>query len=469
MTAATMTEATAVFDIGKTNVKLTLVDHHGQELAVRRRPNATRQDGPYPHHDVATIEAWLLENLTQLARRWHIAAIVPVAHGATAALVDDEALVLPVADYEHDFQLPGYDRLRAPFEQTFSPRLDLGLNLGRQLYWQQQQFPQAFGRARHVLMYPQYWAWRLCGVMAAEVSSLGCHTDLWQPGLARYSTLVEHCGWSHLMPPLRHAWDTLGTVRPALVASTGLPADCRVLCGVHDSNASLVRHLEPGPDRARIVLSTGTWVIAAALDGQLAPLQEHSDMLANVNVVGAPVACMRFMGGREFAQLAGATHAHCTLDDLQALLDAQVMAHPCFAECGGPFATRQGRITGQLASGAINPYALATLYCALMTDYCLEQLQAPGGIVVEGSFTANPHFAPLLAALTQRRVSCSQDSSGTTVGGWLLGQWGNAGASDQLGAALAAPALSLPGLERYRQAWRTALAEQDAPVACAVN
>ena len=28
-------------------------------------------------------------------------------------------------------------------------------------------------------MYPQYWAYRLTGVLANEVTSLGCHTDLW--------------------------------------------------------------------------------------------------------------------------------------------------------------------------------------------------------------------------------------------------------------------------------------------------
>jgi sugar (pentulose or hexulose) kinase len=458
-----MTHATAVFDIGKTNVKLTLVDDRGQELAVRRRPNAARRDGPYPHHDVAAIEAWLLENLTQLSRHWQIDAIVPVAHGATAALIDGETLVLPVADYESDFGLPAYDKLRAPFDQTFSPQLDLGLNLGRQLYWQQQHFPEEFGRARHLLLYPQYWAWRLCGVMAAEVSSLGCHTDLWQPGTASYSTLVDQCGWSHLMPPRRHAWDTLGPIRPALAAATGLPGECRIVCGVHDSNASLLRHLKPGPELPRIVLSTGTWVIAAALDGALEPLQEPLDMLANVNVVGTPVACMRFMGGREFSQLAGTTDTHCTQADLQALVDAHVMAQPNFSQCGGPFASRQGRIIGQLPAGTINAYALATLYCALMTDYCLDQLAAPGGIVVEGSFTANPHFAPLLAALTQRRVSCSQDSSGTTVGGWLLGQWTDATACGRLSAPLPAQPMSLRGLAHYRQAWRAALV-QDAPL-----
>ncbi len=40
---------------------------------------------------------------------------------------------------------------------------------------------ELFSRAAHTLLYPQFWAWRLSGVMASEVTSLGCHSDLWLP------------------------------------------------------------------------------------------------------------------------------------------------------------------------------------------------------------------------------------------------------------------------------------------------
>jgi len=449
-------DAIAVFDIGKTNIKLTLVDAQGQELAVRRRANRPRDDGPYPHHDVVAIETWLLDNLAELARRWRIRAIVPVTHGATAALVDEAGLVLPVADYEFSFELgsehPPYETLRPPFAQSASPLLGAGLNLGRQLYWQSCQFPQAFVRARYLLMYPQYWSWRLSGVAAAELSSLGCHTDLWQPEQHCYSSLPAQCNWMSLMPPLRRAWERLGTVRPELARRTGLPADCAVLCGVHDSNASLLRYLRGGGDGPRIVLSSGTWLIAAALDGRVSSLREEGDMLANVNVLGAPVACMRFMGGREFAQLAGDDVA-CSQEQLQALIDAQVFALPCFSECGGPFAGSVGSIVGSLPDLPGNRYALATLYCALMTAYCLDMLDATGEVVVEGSFTANVHFAPLLSALVSRKVVRSNDASGTTLGGWLLEQWYQPQAAVQLPALLATEPLVLRGLAQYRQGW----------------
>lgn len=459
-----MIDALAVFDIGKTNIKLSLVDAQGRELAVRRCANEVAQGGLYPHHNVDAIEAWLLSTLSELAQQAHISAIVPVTHGATAALVGDDGLVLPIADYEQSFQTGSssreYEALRAPFEQTFSPTLGVGLNLGRQLYWQQQTYPEAFGRARRLLMYPQYWAWRLCGMAAGEVTSLGCHTDLWQPASGTYSSLVASCGWSHLMPPLHPAWAELGCLHPYLVRQTGLPSDCRILCGIHDSNASLLRYLDRTGNGPRVVLSTGTWLIAAALDGRLDCLQEQNDMLANVNVLGEAVACMRFMGGREFAELAGSTPQVCNEADLQALVDSQSMALPCFSGCGGPFAGQRGRISGSVPETAAGRYALATLYCVLMTEYCLEHLQASGAVVVEGSFTANPYFAPLLAGISGgREVFCSEDGSGTTVGGWMLRHWQDG----QRGMALAAPKqvepLRLHGWDTYREAWQLAVAE----------
>jgi hypothetical protein len=89
-----------------------------------------------------------------------------------------------------------------------------------------------------------------------------------------------------------------------------------------------------------------------------------------------------------------------------------------------------------------------------MTDYCLDALQASGALAVEGSFTANPFFGPLLAALRpQQPVSYSDDASGTTCGGWMLRYRDSrppAGARD---VAPVAP----DGLAEYRQRWLAAI------------
>ncbi len=441
--------ATIVLDIGKTNVKLALLDAQGGLLSEQRMPNAIADNGPYPHHDVERIWDWMLGTMAGFAAQACIGAIVPVTHGATAALVDDTGLVLPVLDYEFDPGEVDYSA-RPDYADTLSPALPCGLNLGRQLVWQAQKFPTAFARARHILMYPQYWAWRLSGVAASEVTSLGCHTDLWNPVTQQYSDLPKRMGWEHLFPPRQPAFAPLGNVKPELAALTGLPSDCKIVCGIHDSNASLLRYLNAP---RQTVLSTGTWMIAAAFGVELKQLRENADMLANTNALGKPVACMRFMGGREFGILAGASPATCSVADLENLVERGTMALPCFAESGGPFAGHRGSIAGPQPRSAEERYALATLYCVLMTDYCLTALGAQGGIVVEGSFSGNPYFAPLLGALRpQQPVSTSDDASGTTCGGWMLHRWGEAPAM----AGQAATPLALSGLDDYRERWLAA-------------
>jgi len=449
-----MIDALIVLDIGKTNAKLALIDAAGRVLVERRRPNAIRTDGPYPHHDTDDLWDWLLTGCRAFAAQARVSAIVPVTHGATAALVDDAGLVLPVLDYEAE--LPGIDyaAVRPAYDETLSPDLPAGLNLGRQLAWLQARFPDAFDRARHILTYPQYWAWKLCGAARSEATSLGCHTDLWDPRRQACSSLVARMGWTALMPPLVPAHAPLGTVRPDVAAATGLPADCAVLCGIHDSNASLLRYLGQDGDAPRTVLSTGTWMIAAAFGASLDRLSEHADMLANTNALGQPVACMRFMGGREFAELAGAGPTPCTMGDIERLIARGTLALPSFAATGGPFAGRAGSVAGQPPADARERYALATLYCVLMTDYCLDALGARGPLAVEGSFTANPWFGPLLAALRPRQaVSYSDDASGTTCGGWMLRYRDAPPPGSSTAIAAQAPA----GWNAYRARWRDAL------------
>jgi len=445
-------DATIVLDIGKTNCKLSLIDAAGLSLAERRCPNTIANDGPYPHHDVERLWDWMVTVLREFAGLARVGAIVPVTHGATAALVDDDGLVLPILDYESSLTFEqgwDYSAQRDPFAETQSPDLPAGLNLGRQLAWLAQRFPAEFGRTRHILMYPQYWAWRLSGVLASEVTSLGCHTDLWNPSTGDYANLVDRQGWRSLFPPRRQAWARLGAIKPELATTTGLPADCQIVCGIHDSNASLLRHLASAEPCT--VLSTGTWVIAASLGASAPPvLDERLDMLANCDVFGAPVPCIRFMGGREFAALAGNDPAPCELGDLQRLIDRGTLALPCFAESGGPFAGRAGCVEGPAAESAAERSALATLYSVLMTDHCLSALGATSPVLVEGSFTRNPHFGPLLAALRPGQgVAVSDDGSGTTCGGWMLARWGCRPAPN----ARAVAVLDLPGWADYRERW----------------
>lgn len=109
---------------------------------------------------------------------------------------------MPVIDYEHEYPQDirdAYTRLRPSFDETFSPRLAMGLNVGAQLHYQKSAFPEEFAKVATILTYAQYWTARLTGVAANELTSLGCHTDLWNPKAGRYSSLVDRLAIRDLM------------------------------------------------------------------------------------------------------------------------------------------------------------------------------------------------------------------------------------------------------------------------------
>jgi sugar (pentulose or hexulose) kinase len=242
-------------------------------------------------------------------------------------------------------------------------------------------------------------------------------------------------------------------IAPAVAARTGLPETTRVLSGLHDSNAGLLRPLAQQALPFTVV-STGTWVVIMAPGGSLDRLDPALDMLGNVDALGRPVPCIKFMGGREYGVLAGADTAPATPADLAAVIAAGIMALPGFAGQSGPFAGRVGRV---VPDGAAPSPALAVLYIALMTDWCLERLGAAGPVIVEGSFVRTPLYAPLLAALgPSRRVLVSADTTGTVGGAVLLAGWPDAWPE---GAPSAVTALDLPGLGPYRERWRAACAD----------
>jgi len=452
-----MPGAAAVLDIGKTNVKLALFAPDGALLWERSTPNRVVPGPPYPHADVDAIWAFLIEALRDASAAHRIGAIVPTTHACAGAFVDDVGLVLPVLDYEFagvEEIEPLYASLRPPYSETLSPRLPVGLNQGRQIAWQKQRFPEAFARAKHYLIYPQYWSWRLTGVAASEVTMLGCHSDLWAPIKGRPSSLAAKLDLPRLTPPFRRAWDRLGPVKPEVAALTGLDPDTGVLCGVHDSNASLLPHLASRKPPFTIV-STGTWVILMAPGLGVGGLHEADDMLANVDVEGRPTACARFMGGREYGEIVGAAKGDADVEAIGRVIASGAMALPSFAQQGGPFASRKGEIRGAVAS--CDRPALATLYIALMTDLMLTRLGAGAGdLIVEGGFAANLAYCGLLAALRpSQRVFVGGDSAGTARGAALLAQW----PTPRPEVAQEGPVepSSIEGLAAYRTAWDNAV------------
>jgi len=416
----------AVIDIGKTNGKVALFDlTEGRESHVRSIENRVIRTGPYPHYDIEGLWTFILGALGEINQQTKIDAIAITAHGASITLVDaDGDLALPVLDYEFDGPeslRAEYQAIRPPFSETGSPMLSAGLNVGAQLFWQSKTFPDQFARATSIIPYPQYWSMRLTGVRATEPTSIGAHTDLWNPFRREYSSLVDRMDWRKLMPPIGSVFDVLGNLKPELAERTGLSVTTPVFSGIHDSNASLLTHLKADHPPFSVV-STGTWVICFSVGGKQVTLAEERDTLVNVNAFGDPVPSARFMGGRAFSMLKADGNAEVTGADRDAVLDQGIMLLPSFPEDSGPFTGRKWSWRGNPDSLSPGAYLYAvSLYIGMMTSVSLELIGADGPVIVEGPLARNTTYLEALNAMTGRDIMTGGSGiTGTAAGTALL-------------------------------------------------
>ncbi|WP_342807924.1 FGGY family carbohydrate kinase [Alteromonas sp. M12] len=454
-----------ILDIGKTNVKLHLLDENRKSVFSESRANNILSKGKFPHADVDGIFDWMASVCQRLTAQFEITAFSVTTHGATAALIDrnseasSNGLVLPVLDYEYSgIGYAEYDDLRPEFSESLSPKLPAGLNLGKQLFWLQKRYPDAFSKCTDILMYPQYWVWRLTGQRCTEVTSLGCHTDLWAPLANDYSSLVKKMKWQTLFPEIVPAWQNIGKVSPSAAKLTGLSTSCEVFAGIHDSNASFLRYKIRQNDKPFTVISTGTWTVLMSSGTSTSCLSAKRDMLGNVDAMSSPIPCARFMGGREFekicAMLGGAFGDPVESSVLQELINKEVMAIPDFSGGSGPFGGHTPAFIGEIEPK--QGTETATLYCALMIDFQLDLLQSKSDIYIEGAFLQNPLLCSIIAQLRPGQpVWLSADNTGTVQGCASLIDWQKISSNSPLKIDLK-PAVPtrLTNLKNYRDLWR---------------
>ncbi|NOX52350.1 MAG: hypothetical protein GXP16_17720 [Gammaproteobacteria bacterium] len=439
--------ATAVIDIGKSRCKVFILDESG--CIIFEQSTATVSNGHLLN--VAAIWQWLVKALGEASSQFNITAIFPVAHGATAALGSVAKASWYVLDYESDFSSVDaqYQARRGAFSETHSPNLQRGLNLARQLFWLKEKEPHIWAQAEQILLYPQYWAWRLCGITATEVTSLGCHTDLWNPLQGKFSQLAKYLAVDRKLPEFRHAWQVLGNIKGDIADATGLAETCQVYCGCHDSNASYAAYLARH-EKVFSVVSTGTWMVCMS-NGSQPVLDSTQDTLSNVDVMGRSVPCARFMGGREYDLICGSPECGSNITDALALITDGTFAQPAFTTLGGPFSARSGVLPKAVRKQQLP--TLASLYCALMTDYCLDLAAARGTVFVEGRFCKDEVYMRALAGLRQAGV-CRGRANGSCSGAHALMRWPEPmpmGEEEPISQPLS-------GMDEYRRLWRGALA-----------
>jgi Sugar (pentulose and hexulose) kinases len=405
-----------VVDIGKTLSKVTAWSQDGRLLDRQVRANQACELGGVRRLDINGIGQWLRETLA-LFNGQPVETIIPVAHGAGVVALGDDGVLFPPLDYEETPPseiMAAYQKERDPFAKTGSPALPDGLNIGSQLFWMERLHPDEMKRAT-LVPWAQYWAWFLSGSACSEVTSLGCHSDLWAPEEARFSPMAQRLGWAERFAPMAKASDAIGRLRKELAAATGLPDSTQVLAGLHDSNAALLA-ARGFPEIARkeaTILSTGTWFIAMRLaleTTSIASLSEARDTLVNVDAYGWPVPSARFMGGREIETIIQLDTRRVDikpdqpklLEAVHALLERGTMMMPTLAPGFGPYPDGTARWINAPVEWAGTWFARRAaicLYAALVADTSLDLIGSKERLLVEGRFAEAEVFVRALAAL----------------------------------------------------------------------
>lgn len=410
-----------------------------------------RDDDGFPADDLIRVSAWLKDCYRRFVNdiRFTITHCNVSGYGASLVNLDAKGeVVLPFYNYLKPFNGRGaaqftaqYNRHREISIATASPYLGL-LNSGLQLYWQKVEKPEYFQRIATALHLPQYFAWLLTGQQFSEITSIGCHTMLWDYTAKNYHSWVAKEGLERLLPPLAPTTH--------VIEKTETNGPVQIGIGVHDSSAALMPYLATQKNPF-LLLSTGTWNICFN-PFNAKPLTERElsmDCLCYLTYEGQPVKASRIFLGHEHEVQVNRLTAHfgaspdvykqITFNELtyERLTSPSSMASPFYPvsmEGTGPLPEKATR-EADLNSFADIKEAYHQLVRYLVEWQLLSiDLVDPTGvikdIIVVGGFTKSPVFLEVMKRrLKNRNVLISDHPRASALGAaWLVcGQAGYAG------------------------------------------
>lgn len=292
----------AIFDVGKTNKKLFLFDANYQVVFERsaRFLETTDEDGD-ACENLESLRLSVFDSLHEVFRReeFEVKAINFTSYGASFVYLDKEGRpITPLYNYLKAYPEELQEELYAQFGgeaafslATASPSLG-SLNSGLQLYRIKKQKPEIFAQIVYALHLPQYLSYLISGKPYTDMTSIGCHTALWDYPNQAYHQWVKQENLDALLPPLVNGTDAFEATFPG--------SNYLVGAGLHDSSAALIPYLlnfhEPF-----ILISTGTWCISFNPFNHSALTEEElqQDCLFYLTHSGTPVKASRLFAGHE--------------------------------------------------------------------------------------------------------------------------------------------------------------------------
>lgn len=251
-----------IFDVGKTNKKAILYDYSYKEIWQTSTvlPEITDEDG-FPCDDIHAISAWMKNVLSNLISdgTYQITHLNFSAYGASFVHVDEAGNILT---HLYNYTKPIPSDIRASFYEkygdekklaleTASPSLDF-LNSGLQLYYIKYRYPSVFEQIKWSLHLPQFLSYYFTKWPVTELTSIGCHTALWNFSEKDYHSWGYEEGITEKFPPLTPTGAFSETTISGKLINIGV--------GIHDSSAALYP-FSLLTDEPYLLLSTGTWSI----------------------------------------------------------------------------------------------------------------------------------------------------------------------------------------------------------------
>ena len=306
-----------IFDVGKTNKKLFLFDENYQIVYEKSaRFIETADEDGFACENLESLRLSVFDSLSEAFRlkEFEIRAVNFSSYGASFVYVgEDGKPVTPLYNYLKPYpkelsagfykKYGGEDRFSL---QTASPLLG-SLNSGLQLYRLKKEQPEKFKEVKHALHLPQYLSFLLTGAPVSDLTSIGCHTAMWDFEKNDYHQWINKEGIATKLPPIVAANKTAAPLFAGSSYNVGI--------GLHDSSAALIPYLVNFSEPF-ILLSTGTWCIS------LNPFNRHpltaaelkNDCLCYLQYKGEPVKASRLFSGNEYEYQVKRIAAHFNVD-----------------------------------------------------------------------------------------------------------------------------------------------------------
>jgi len=396
-----------IYDVGKTNKKILLFDERYNIVHEESKPlpEIKDEDG-FSCEDVNALTDWIKNSFASFVsdERFEIKAVNFSAYGASFVYLNENGKIfLPLYNYlkPHSTVLQkkfyndyGGENLIA--RQTASPVLG-SLNSGMQLYRLKYEKPEAFAKIKYALHLPQYLSYLLCGTVCSDITSIGCHTALWDFEKNEYHKWVKQEGIEEKFPPIKNPGAIAGYTRSGIPAGTGL----------HDSSAALIPYLASFTEPF-ILLSTGTWSISLNPfnHSQLSGDELKQDCLCYLSYEGKPIKASRLFAGYEHEQQAKrlAQYFNTPVDQYKNVnTDFELIKKMRSSIKNGPRAFVDQFKFGKRSLSEFNIYKEA--YHQLMADIIEQQVISTNlvlkgtpvtRIYVDGGFSGNPVYMHLL-------------------------------------------------------------------------